>query len=145
MPTALVAPASRQTSGLRFLPLIKKQVLIVFSGQPSMAVWQQQGRLKTTMPCSDSTSKQTLMRRRRGLPGRPLLLLLLAILTLINRSGLAAFSDKALLSEALQFSIGPCVRSQDSVHLIGSIAKNRTGRDISWQFFKDNFQLLKGR
>ena len=27
MPTALVAPASRQTSGLRFLPLIKKQVL----------------------------------------------------------------------------------------------------------------------
>ena len=37
------------------------------------------------------------------------------------------------------------MRSQDSVHLIGSIAKNRAGRDISWQFFKENFQLLKGR
>lgn len=63
----------------------------------------------------------------------------------IARSGLAAFSDKVLLSQALHFSIGSCVRSQDSVHLIGSIAKNRAGRDISWQFFKDNFQLLKGR
>jgi len=63
----------------------------------------------------------------------------------VARSGLAAFSDKALLSEALHFSIGSCVRSQDSVHLIGSIAKNRAGRDISWQFFKENFQLLKGR
>jgi len=63
----------------------------------------------------------------------------------IARSGLAAFSDKTLLSQALNFSIGSCVRSQDSVHLIGSIAKNRAGRDISWQFFKENFQLLKGR
>ena len=72
--------------------------------------------------------------------------LLSYILTSVdNRSGLAAFSDKVLLSQALHFSIGSCVRSQDSVHLIGSIAKNRAGRDISWQFFKDNFQLLKGR
>jgi puromycin-sensitive aminopeptidase len=63
----------------------------------------------------------------------------------IARSGLAAFSDKTLLSQALNFSIGSSVRSQDSVHLIGSIAKNRAGRDISWQFFKENFQLLKGR
>ena len=75
-----------------------------------------------------------------------LLLLSYLIFTLVdNRSGLAAFSDKVLLSQALHFSIGSCVRSQDSVHLIGSIAKNRAGRDISWQFFKDNFQLLKGR
>ena len=63
----------------------------------------------------------------------------------ISFPGLAAFSDKTLLSQALNFSIGSCVRSQDSVHLIGSIAKNRAGRDISWQFFKENFQLLKGR
>jgi len=63
----------------------------------------------------------------------------------IARSGLAAFSDKSLLGKALEFSLGPSVRSQDSVHLIGSIAKNRAGRDLSWQFFKDNFVLLKGR
>ena len=62
-----------------------------------------------------------------------------------GRSGLAAFSEKTLLQEALQFSIGECVRSQDSVHFISSIARNRAGRDISWQFFKDNFDLLKGR
>ena len=34
---------------------------------------------------------------------------------------------------------------QDSVHLIGSVAKNRQGRDISWAFFKENFSMLKGR
>lgn len=63
----------------------------------------------------------------------------------IARSGLAAFSDKVLLGKALEFSLCDKVRSQDSVHLIGSIAKNRAGRDLSWQFFKDNFVLLKGR
>ena len=66
-------------------------------------------------------------------------------MTLVGRSGLAAFSEKTLLQEALQFSIGDRVRSQDSVHFISSIARNRAGRDISWQFFKDNFDLLKGR
>ena len=70
---------------------------------------------------------------------------LFILLTLVVRSGLAAFSEKTLLQEALQFSIGECVRSQDSVHFISSIARNRAGRDISWQFFKDNFDLLKGR
>ena len=73
------------------------------------------------------------------------LLSLFTFLLWFDRSGLAAFSDKTLLSQALNFSIGSCVRSQDSVHLIGSIAKNRAGRDITWQFFKENFQLLKGR
>lgn len=63
----------------------------------------------------------------------------------VARSGLATFSDKTLLGKALEFSLSSNVRSQDSVHLIGSIAKNRAGRDISWQFFKDNFVLLKGR
>jgi puromycin-sensitive aminopeptidase len=63
----------------------------------------------------------------------------------LSRSGLAAFSNRALLGKALEFAVSPAVRSQDSVHLIGSIAKNRQGRNISWQFFKDNFVMLRGR
>ena len=34
---------------------------------------------------------------------------------------------------------------QDSVTLISSIAANSQGRDLAWQFFKDNFQTLKDR
>ena len=37
------------------------------------------------------------------------------------------------------------MRAQDSVHLIGSVARNRAGRDLAWQFFKDNFAMLKSR
>jgi len=63
----------------------------------------------------------------------------------IARSGLAAFNSKALLAKALEFSLSSNVRSQDSVHIIGSIASRRPGRDLSWQFFKDKFPLLSER
>jgi len=63
----------------------------------------------------------------------------------IARSGLAAFPSPALLAKALEFSLSPAVRAQDSVHMIGSIARARAGRDLCWQFFKDNFTLLKAR
>jgi len=63
----------------------------------------------------------------------------------LARSGLAAFSSKLLLAKTLDFALSSSVRSQDSVHMIGSVARNRQGRDLTWQFFKDNFILLKGR
>jgi len=63
----------------------------------------------------------------------------------IARAGLASFSNKALLAKALEFSISPAVRAQDSVHMISSVAAKRLGRDISWQFFKDKFVILSER
>jgi len=63
----------------------------------------------------------------------------------IARSGLAAFPSPAILAKALEFSLSPAVRAQDSVHMIGSIARTRAGRDLCWQFFKDNFTMLKAR
>jgi len=63
----------------------------------------------------------------------------------IARSGIAAFANKSLLAKALEFSISASVRAQDSVHMIGSVACRRQGRDLSWQFFKDNFVLLSER
>jgi len=63
----------------------------------------------------------------------------------IARSGLAAFSNKAILAKALEFSLSSSVRAQDSVHMIGSVACRRQGRDISWQFLKDKFVILSER
>jgi len=63
----------------------------------------------------------------------------------IARNGLASFPCPQILSSVLEFAVGPEVRAQDSVHLVGSVARNRTGRDLAWQFFKDNFSMLKAR
>ena len=41
---------------------------------------------------------------------------------LISRAGLGSFSNKALVSKALEMSLSDEVRAQDSVHFIGSIA-----------------------
>jgi len=63
----------------------------------------------------------------------------------IQRSGLACFSNKTLLAKSLDMALSDQVRSQDSVHFISSVAARRLGRDLVWQFFKDNFVLLKER
>eukprot|EP00092_Neocalanus_flemingeri_P031425 GFUD01034131.1.p1 GENE.GFUD01034131.1~~GFUD01034131.1.p1 ORF type:complete len:618 (-),score=220.02 GFUD01034131.1:111-1754(-) len=63
----------------------------------------------------------------------------------LARSGLAAFSSKPILAKTLELSLSSSVRSQDSVHMISSVAHNRKGRDLTWQFFKDNFVLLSER
>ena len=61
------------------------------------------------------------------------------------RDGLANFGSEELLSQALSFSISENVRCQDSAHYIGAIACNPRGRELSWDFFTRNFNLLKSR
>jgi len=63
----------------------------------------------------------------------------------LMRSGLAGFNNKQILRKSLEFAISDDVRPQDSVTLISCIAANSQGRDLAWQFFKDNFQTLKDR
>jgi len=63
----------------------------------------------------------------------------------IERAGLGSFSNKVLLSKALEMSLGEEVRAQDTVHFVSSIAAKRLGRDLAWQFFKDKFVLLSER
>jgi len=63
----------------------------------------------------------------------------------IIRAGLAGFLNKELLEKALNFSLGSEVRSQDSPFLIRSVAKNPMGRDLAWQFLKDNLPELRKR
>ena len=63
----------------------------------------------------------------------------------LRESGLASFSNKELLQKALAFSVSDDVRSQDSVFLIACVARNRLGRDIAWEFFKEHQTMLKER
>ena len=44
------------------------------------------------------------------------------ISSLFPRAGLGSFSNKVLVSKALEMSLGEQVRAQDSVHFISSIA-----------------------
>jgi puromycin-sensitive aminopeptidase len=60
-------------------------------------------------------------------------------------SGMASFGSKELLTKALHFAISENVRSQDTCHFIGRIAKNKNGRDLAWEFFKENFDMFRSR
>ncbi|KAI4470181.1 protease m1 zinc metalloprotease [Holotrichia oblita] len=58
---------------------------------------------------------------------------------------LGAAKDISLLSKVLQFSMSDEVRSQDTVFVIMSVAMTRVGRNLAWQFFKDNWKELINR
>ena len=59
---------------------------------------------------------------------------------------LCRFKDKGLLSETLRRSMDTKeVRSQDTVIVVASVARNRAGRDLAWEFLKDNWSELDRR
>ncbi|ODM99382.1 Puromycin-sensitive aminopeptidase [Orchesella cincta] len=62
----------------------------------------------------------------------------------IGRS-LGAIKDPELLRKVLEFSISNDVRSQDSVFVIISVGMSKTGREIAWNFFKENKELFRER
>ena len=59
--------------------------------------------------------------------------------------GLTSFEDKALLEETLNRSLGDEVRVHDTVSVITLVAGNTQGRDLAWQFLKDNWAELDRR
>lgn len=58
---------------------------------------------------------------------------------------LGAVRDPELLKRVLQFAISDEVRAQDTVFVIVSVAVSKNGRDLAWQFFKDNWQQFMDR
>ncbi len=58
---------------------------------------------------------------------------------------LSRFSTPELLQETLDRSLSSDVRSQDSAIVITSVAANRHGRDLAWEFIKDNWEELYRR
>lgn len=55
---------------------------------------------------------------------------------------LGSSSDPKLLERTLQFAIGPEVRSQDTVFVIGSVAANPLGMELAWKFVQENWAEL---
>ncbi|GLH04429.1 Aminopeptidase [Gryllus bimaculatus] len=58
---------------------------------------------------------------------------------------LGAIRDESVLKKILQFAISDEVRSQDSVFVIISVAMTRRGRELAWDFIKENWKMLWDR
>jgi puromycin-sensitive aminopeptidase len=58
---------------------------------------------------------------------------------------LAATRDPALIARVLHMSIGPDVRSQDTVHLVAAVASYPAGRDLAWAFVREHWTLFVDR
>ncbi|XP_072390827.1 puromycin-sensitive aminopeptidase [Diabrotica undecimpunctata] len=56
-----------------------------------------------------------------------------------------ATKDPNLLKKVLEFAMSDEVRSQDTVFVIASVGLSSAGRDIAWQFFKDNWPQIRER
>ena len=55
-------------------------------------------------------------------------------------SALCSFTDQSLLQETLDRSLDDSqVRSQDTIRVMVSVASNRLGRELAWEFLKDNW------
>ena len=52
---------------------------------------------------------------------------------------LCSYTQPDLLKETLERSLGPEVRSQDTIRGVSAVAGNRHGLDIAWEFVKDNW------
>ena len=58
---------------------------------------------------------------------------------------LTRFRQPELIQETLERSLSPEVRSQDTPMVVVSAAANRHGRDLTWQWAKDNWAELDRR
>lgn len=58
---------------------------------------------------------------------------------------LGAIKDENVLKKILQFAISEEVRSQDSVFVIISVGMSKRGRELAWDFIKENWHMLWNR
>ena len=55
---------------------------------------------------------------------------------------LTSLKDKILIEKTLRFIMGNDVKTQDAPHLLASLWQNPFGRDLTWQFVKNNWDIL---
>ncbi len=58
---------------------------------------------------------------------------------------LTRFQSRELLSDMLERSLSDEVRSQDTVLVVVSLAGNRYGKDLAWEFIKENWEEFDRR
>jgi puromycin-sensitive aminopeptidase len=60
-------------------------------------------------------------------------------------NALSNFEQGDLLQETLERALGTDVRSQDTIRVVVSVASNRHGRDLAWEFVKKNWDEFNRR
>ncbi len=60
-------------------------------------------------------------------------------------SAMAAFKQRGILKDVLEFSLSKDVRAHNAIIPVAKMAINRYAGDITWEFFKDNWNELKRR
>lgn len=55
---------------------------------------------------------------------------------------LASFKNKTLLKKTLSFTISSKVRDQDAPFLISMVWQNTNGKDLTWDFVKENWNII---
>ncbi len=55
---------------------------------------------------------------------------------------LTSFKNKDLLKKTLAFIMSEHVRTQDTPHLLAIVWQNNYGRDLTWQFVKNNWEIF---
>ncbi|MDP6451748.1 MAG: M1 family aminopeptidase, partial [SAR202 cluster bacterium] len=60
-------------------------------------------------------------------------------------NALSSFEQGDLLQETLDRALGTDVRSQDTIRVIVTVASNRHGRNLAWEFVKDNWNEINRR
>jgi len=60
-------------------------------------------------------------------------------------AALGTSQDKNLLLRTLKLSLGDEVRSQDIFYVTGVCGSHKAGREITWQFFQENFKEFENR
>ncbi|XP_055608301.1 puromycin-sensitive aminopeptidase [Uranotaenia lowii] len=58
---------------------------------------------------------------------------------------LGSIGNVDILRKVIEFAMSDEVRSQDAVFVIVSVAMNPKGRDMTWNYFKDNWKVLLDR
>ena len=58
---------------------------------------------------------------------------------------LTRFESTELLQDVLKRSLSPDVRSQDTVLIVVALAGNRFGRELAWDFVKENWEEFDRR
>ena len=58
---------------------------------------------------------------------------------------LGSFKEQGLLLETLERSLSDRVRYHDTIQVVSGVAANRLGRDMAWDFVKDNWEEFSRR
>jgi len=58
---------------------------------------------------------------------------------------LSSYRQQNLLQQTLDRSLGPDVRSQDTIRVVVAVGTNRLGRGLAWEFLKDNWDEFDRR